>query len=93
MGRLAHLAGLWVEAETPGPGPRHTRGLHVGSASADRGERLGDSTRDELVVARRLRTLAPLDTPLAVLTGVMPRLLAGQKLGEDVRLSRRGEHL
>jgi hypothetical protein len=86
VGRLAHLAGPAVKAEAPGPGARHPRGLHAGSTSADRGERLGDSTRHELVVARRLRTLAPLDTPLAVLTGVMPPLLAGQKLGQDVRL-------
>src|ERR671933_538259 len=42
---------------------------------------------DELVVARCLRTLAPLDLSLAVLAGSVPGLLARGKLGEDVGLS------
>jgi hypothetical protein len=61
VGRLAYLAGLRVEAEALGPSAGHAGGVHVGSARADGGERLGDTAGDELVVARCLRTLAPLD--------------------------------
>ena len=84
VGGLAHLAGLRVEAEAPGPSAGHPRGLHGGSAGPDGGECLGDSAGDELVVARCLRTLAPLDLALAVLAGSVPGLLAREKLGEDV---------
>jgi hypothetical protein len=84
VGGLAHLAGLRVEAEAPGPSAGHPRGLPVGSAGPDGGECLGDSAGDELVVARCLRTLAPLDLALAVLAGSVPGLLAREKLGEDV---------
>src|SRR5919206_4476039 len=84
VGGLAHLAGLRVEAEAPGPSAGHPRGLPGGSAGPDGGECLGDSAGDELVVARGLRTLAPLDLALAVLAGSVPGLLAREKLGEDV---------
>jgi hypothetical protein len=87
LGGLAHLAGLGIETEAPGPSSGNTRGPHVAVPSADGSQRLGDPTSDELVVARSLRTFAPLDPSLAVLTGPVPGLLTRQKLGEHVRLA------
>src|SRR5215210_2983171 len=65
----------------------NSRCAHVGGAGASRLQRLGDPAGHELVVARRLRALAPLDVALALLAGVVPGLLPRQELGEDVGLA------
>ena len=72
---LAQLAGPNVDAKAPGPITSDARGAHVAAAGAHRLQRLGDSPGHELVVARRLRALAPLKPSLAVLAGALPRLL------------------
>lgn len=84
---LAQLAGLGVEAKAPGAVAGDAGCLHVGGSSADGCERLRDPAGDELVVARRLRSLATLNPTLAVLARAMPGLLPRQQLGEDVRLA------
>jgi hypothetical protein len=56
---------------------------YLGATSG--GLSLGDPARDELIVARRVRTLIQADITLAGLTRVVPGLLARQKLGEAVR--------
>jgi hypothetical protein len=81
---LAQLAGFGVKAKTPGTIAGDTGRAHIGGAGAYRVKRLGDPTSDELVVARRLRSLAPIHVSLAVLAGVVPGLLSWQQLGEDV---------
>jgi hypothetical protein len=75
---LAKLAGLGIEAEAMGAVAGDPRGAPVAGARADGVHRLGDPAGDELVVARGLRPLAPLDAALAVLAGLVPGLLARQ---------------
>jgi hypothetical protein len=84
---LAQLAGLGVEAKAPGAIAGNTGGVYVGGAGVHRMKRLGDPASDELVVARRLRALAPLHVSLAVLAGVVPGLLPRQQLGEHMGLA------
>ena len=84
---LAQLAGLGVEPKPVRAVAGNARGAHVGGASSNRVERLGDPAGDELVLARRLRALAALDPALTVLARVVPGLLPRQKLGEHVRLA------
>jgi hypothetical protein len=84
---LANLAGLKVEAKTPGAVAGNPGGVHVGGAGADGSKRLRDPPGDELVVARRLRTLTPLDLALAVIARAMPGLLTRQQFSEHVWLA------
>lgn len=87
VGGLPNLAGLGVEAEPPGSIAGDVRGLHVGGAGADGSERLRYPAGDELVAAGGLRPVAALQVALALLAVLVPGLLAGQKLGEDMRLA------
>jgi hypothetical protein len=93
VGGLAYLAGLWLEAKATDPSSGHTGGLHVGSAGADGGERLGDPPGHELIVARRLRSLAPLDTSLAVLQEPCQDSSRGSSSVNTCGLPPLGEHL
>ena len=57
MSREAQLAGVRVGAQAPRALASDERGLAVGQASADGAQRAGDAPRDELVLARGVRTL------------------------------------
>lgn len=72
---LTNLASLRVDAKAASAITGNTRRAHISRATADGVQRLRDPPRDELVVAGRLWTLAPLDLPLAQIAGVMPSLL------------------
>ena len=89
---LTNLASLRVDAKAASAITGHTRRAHVTRATADGVERLRDPPRDELVVARRLRTLASLDLPLAQIAGITPSLLPRQQLSEHVRAATRPRH-
>jgi hypothetical protein len=69
---LAQLASLSIEAKASGSVTGHTRGAHVAAAGTHRLQRLGDSPGDELVVARRLWTLAALHLSLTVFAAALP---------------------
>jgi hypothetical protein len=84
MTRLAQLAAVVVDRKPRRPLARHQGGLLVGRARTDRNQRAGDTTSDELVPTRRLRTLVPLDPTLTALTAHAPRLLTRKKLSEHV---------
>jgi hypothetical protein len=72
MTRLAQLAAVVVDREPRRPLARHQGGLLVGRARADRYQRAGDPTSDELVLPRRLRPLMTLDLALTALTASAP---------------------
>jgi hypothetical protein len=89
---LAQLAAFGVHAKASRPFTADACGAHVAGAGADRLQRLGDAPGDELVVARCLGALAPLQGPLTVLAGALPGLLAGKQFGEHVRLAAPSRH-
>ena len=85
MPREAQLPGLCVGAQPPRPLARDAGRLPVGRAGPDRDQRLGDPSRDELILPRRVRPLVEVDVPLAQLARILPRLLTRQHLREAMR--------
>jgi hypothetical protein len=70
----------------------HERRIAIRRATPDHLQRLSDPPRDELILARRVRTLMEVDRALARLTGVVPGLLTRQHLGEAMRTIAVGGH-
>ena len=91
--RLAQLAGLEVDGETAGAVAGDAGGLHVGGAGADRCERLGDPSGDEVVIERSLRTLVALEVRPQCSQSSRQASSRGRSSVKTCGLPRRGEHL